>query len=71
MKYYDPATVRSAIERILGPEWAPHPNMPEETRVDAIYSLFSSMTYTLYSAGKLEVQCGVVDALGLRHLLGR
>lgn len=70
MKYYAPDTVRSAIKHILSDEWKPHPNIPDETREDALLYLFSSMTSTVYAAGALEVQQGIIKALGLRHLLG-
>ena len=70
MKYYDPAVVRDAIKRILSDEWRPHPDVPEETREDALVSMFSTMTRTVYGAGMLEVQQAIIKALDLRHLLG-
>lgn len=70
MRYYDETIVRRAIERILAPEWTPNPHMPDETRVDRLVHMFSTMTDNCYGAGMREVQQGVIKALDLRHLLG-
>lgn len=72
MRHYDPAVVRHAIEQVLAPDWQPPPHeMEGYSRVDKLMDMFSAMTEACYSVGRLEVQTGVVDALGLHHLLGR
>lgn len=71
MKHYDPQVVREAVKRILADDWRPSINEPPGwNREDALLSMFSAMTYTLYGAGMREVQQGVIKALDLRHLLG-
>lgn len=69
MQYYTWTAVRSAVKTIL--ETPPGPSdAPDMTVEDRLVNLISTVSDTCYSMGRLEVQNGVIDALGLRHLLG-
>ncbi len=71
MRYYDISVVRARIEFILSDEWKPHPNIPGETRAEALLSMFNAMTHTVWEHGYMEARTAIKDALdALKKALG-
>lgn len=80
MKYYEYSVIRDVVTRVVDgdPTLLNHPNddslllarTNRDKQIDYLVQLISTITDTCYSAGRLEVQQGIIRALDLRHLLG-